>query len=56
MVDQSKEKRMVREQILSEYGSYLENHPLSGGEIRDVSELPYPKEEIPLPLRIGSIT
>ena len=37
---------MIREQILSEYGSYLENHPLSGGEIRDVSELPYPKEEI----------
>jgi hypothetical protein len=45
-VDQNKEKRIIRERIISEYGSYLENHPLNGIEIRDVSELPYPKEEI----------
>lgn len=34
-----------REQIISEYGSYIENHP-PVGEIRDVSELPYSKEQI----------
>jgi hypothetical protein len=46
MVDQNKEKRIIREHIISEYGSYIENHPPNGAEIRDVSELPYPKEEI----------
>ena len=46
MVDQNKEKRIIRERIISEYGSFLENHPPNGAEIWDVSQLPYPKEEI----------
>lgn len=43
--DENRKKAKIREQIISEYGSYIENHP-PVGEIRDVSELPYPKEEI----------
>lgn len=43
---QNKKDAKRREQIISEYGRYLENHPWNGGEIRDVLELPYPKEEI----------
>ena len=42
---ENRKKAKIREQIISEYGSYIENHP-PVGEIRDVSELPYPKEEI----------
>lgn len=43
--DENRKKAKIREKIISEYGSYIENNPL-GIEIRDVSELPYPKEEI----------
>lgn len=43
--DENRKKAKIREQIISEYGSYIEKHP-PVGEIRDVSELPYPKEEI----------
>lgn len=43
--DENRRKAKIREQIVSEYGSYIENHP-PVGEIRDVSELPYPKDEI----------
>lgn len=43
--DENRKKAKIREQIISEYGSYIEDHP-PVGEIRDVSELPYPKEEI----------
>ncbi|MCX5813609.1 MAG: hypothetical protein NT178_13845 [Proteobacteria bacterium] len=43
---QNKKDAKRREQIISEYGSYLENHPWNGGEIRDVSNLPYPKKDI----------
>jgi hypothetical protein len=43
--DENRKKAKIREQIVSEYGSYIENHP-PVGEIRDVSRLPYPKEEI----------
>lgn len=45
IVAQNKKDTKRREQIISEYGSYIENHPPLG-DIRDVSELPYPKEEI----------
>ncbi|NNJ83528.1 MAG: hypothetical protein HKP13_01125 [Gammaproteobacteria bacterium] len=43
--DENRKKARIREQIVSEYGNYIEHHP-SVGEIHDVSELPYPKEEI----------
>ncbi len=45
MSDEGKEKAEIRKQIISEYGYYIATHPL-GVEIRDVSELPYPKQEI----------
>ncbi len=45
MSDEDKEKAEIRKQIISEYGYYIATHPL-GVEIRDVSELPYPKQEI----------
>lgn len=42
---ENRQKAKIRKQIISQYGSYIENHP-PVGEIRDVSELPHPKEEI----------
>lgn len=45
ILDENERKAKIREQIVSEYGQYIESHP-PVGEIRDVSELPYPKEEI----------
>ena len=53
MSDENRKNAKMREQILSAYGSYIENHP-PALEIRDVSELPYPKEEIlgAIPLEI----
>lgn len=45
ILEENRKKAKIRQQIISEYGSYIGNHP-PVGEIRDVSELPYPKEEI----------
>jgi hypothetical protein len=42
---QSKEEAKRRELIISEYGNYIEHNP-PVGDIRDISELPFPKEEI----------
>jgi len=43
--DETRKKAKIREQIISEYGAYIANHP-PVEEIRDVSELPYPKKDI----------
>lgn len=43
--EKNKKKAKIREKIVSEYGRYIEEHPMVG-EIRDVSELPYTKENI----------
>jgi hypothetical protein len=45
MSDENKKKAQIREQIISEYGSYIEKNPL-GLEFRDASELPYSKGQI----------
>lgn len=44
-LDENRRGVNKRNQIVSDYGIYLENNPLAG-EIRDVSELPHPKNEI----------
>lgn len=44
--DENRKMAKIREQIILEYGNYIEKHPPVGIEIRDVLELPYPKEEI----------
>jgi len=45
MSDEDRKRAQIREQIISEYGSYIEKNP-PGLEFRDISELPYPKEQI----------
>jgi hypothetical protein len=46
MSDEDKEKVEIRARIILEYADYIVTNPPQAGEIRDVSELPYPKQEI----------